>query len=210
MVHKTFISYKYSEAKNLRNRIIRHLGVDQTKYYQGETSESPNLTNEKTESIRHLLKEMIYDTSVMIVIISPNMKQSNWIDWEIEYALKSIKHGDHTSHSNGVVGVIMNDPDESWFRYTEKKPDGDMCYAYHSEYACEIINANRCNQKPKQYACETCGTVDSLTGSYISFVTEDNFISDPKRYIDNAFDKSCKIDEYEITKHIDKNHIATL
>lgn len=27
---------------------------------------------------------MIYSTSVTIVIISPHMKESNWIDWEIE------------------------------------------------------------------------------------------------------------------------------
>ena len=30
----------------------------------------------------------MYDTSVTIVIISPNMKKSKWIDWEIEYCLK--------------------------------------------------------------------------------------------------------------------------
>jgi hypothetical protein len=29
-----------------------------------------------------------------------------------------------------------------------------------------------------------------LTGSYISFVEEDDFLNDPQKYIDNAFDKS--------------------
>ncbi|WP_255286642.1 MULTISPECIES: TIR domain-containing protein [unclassified Bacillus (in: firmicutes)] len=32
----------------------------------------------------------MYDTSVTIIIISPNMKKSKWIDWEIEYNLKNI------------------------------------------------------------------------------------------------------------------------
>ena len=41
MAHKTFISYKYSEAQNLRDRIIKALG-DDASYYQGETSESPD------------------------------------------------------------------------------------------------------------------------------------------------------------------------
>lgn len=41
MAHKTFISYKYSEAKNLRDDIIDALGDDAT-YYKGETSDSPD------------------------------------------------------------------------------------------------------------------------------------------------------------------------
>lgn len=32
MAHKTFISYKYSDAKGLRDRIIESLGSDATYY----------------------------------------------------------------------------------------------------------------------------------------------------------------------------------
>lgn len=106
MAHKTFISYKYSEARDLRDDIITALGEDAS-YYQGETSDSPDLTDTSTENIKKKLKDMMYDTSVTIVIISPNMKKSKWIDWEIEYCLKSITRKDRTSHTNGVVGVIM-------------------------------------------------------------------------------------------------------
>lgn len=31
---------------------------------------------------------MIYSTSVTILVISPQMRESNWISWELEYALK--------------------------------------------------------------------------------------------------------------------------
>ena len=106
MAHKTFISYKYSEAQKLRNDIIDALGEDAT-YYKGETSESPDLTDTSTENIKKNLKDMMYDTSVTIVILSPNMKESKWIDWEIEYCLKDITRKDRTSHTNGVVAVIM-------------------------------------------------------------------------------------------------------
>ena len=44
MAHKTFISYKYSEAQELRDRIIKAFG-DDASYYQGETSASPDLTD---------------------------------------------------------------------------------------------------------------------------------------------------------------------
>lgn len=209
MAHKTFISYKYSEAKDLRDNIIQHLGED-AKFYKGETADSPNLTDETTEKIRKYLKDLIYDTSVMIVIISPNMKDCSWIDWEVEYALKNIKHEDRTSHSNGILGVIMNDPDEKWFRNKYYGQDGDENYNFNTEYVYDIISKNRSNQNPKEYSCEACKTISPLTGSYISFVTEDDFLSDPNLYINNAFDKSQKLDNYDITKIINKNHITTL
>ena len=106
MAHKTFISYKYSEAQGLRDNIIKKLG-DDASYYKGETSESPDLTDTSTENIKKNLTDMMYDTSVTIVIISPNMKKSKWIDWEIEYCLKNISRKNRTSHTNGIVGVIM-------------------------------------------------------------------------------------------------------
>lgn len=106
MAHKTFISYKYSEAQQLRNNIIDALGKD-ADYYEGETSSSPDLTDKKTETIKNKLKDMIFGTSVTIIIISPNMTDSDWIDWEIEYSLKEITRADKTSRTNGIVGVIM-------------------------------------------------------------------------------------------------------
>lgn len=78
MAHKTFISYKYSEARELRDKIIESLGEDAS-FYQGETSDSPDLTDTSTENIKRVLKDMMCDTSVTIVILSPNMKESKWI-----------------------------------------------------------------------------------------------------------------------------------
>ena len=37
MAHKTFISYKYSESRELRDRIIKAMGSDAA-YYTGEAS----------------------------------------------------------------------------------------------------------------------------------------------------------------------------
>lgn len=123
MAHKTFISYKFSEACNVRDKIIDALG-ENAKFYKGETSDSPDMSDLKTESIKENLKNMIYETSVMIVVISPDMKNSNWIDWEIEYCLKEMKRGDKTSHSNGLVGVIMDIGGYSWFKGERRHTDG--------------------------------------------------------------------------------------
>ena len=190
MAHKTFISYKYSEACSLRDRIINAMGEDAS-YYQGETSESPDLTDSSTENIKRNLRDMMFDTSVTIVIISPNMRQSKWIDWEIEYCLKKTTRKGRMSQRNGVVGVIMKvNGGYEWFKFETKSLDGCVVSGYQTGLVFPIINNNRFNQNPKKYSCPACKCVDALTGSYISFVEEDVFLSDIDQYIDNAFDKS--------------------
>lgn len=189
MAHKTFISYKYSEAQDLRDRIIESLGKDAS-YYKGETSDSPDLTDTSTENIKKNLKDMMFDTSVTIVIISPNMKESKWIDWEIEYCLKNITRKDRTSHTNGVVGVIMKvDGKYDWFKYSTTNSDNCIVSSYHDFKTFDIINKNRYNQDPKKYSCDKCKCVNALTGSYIAFVEEDDFLGNPIKYINNAYDK---------------------
>ncbi len=106
MARKTFISYKYSEAQDLRDRIVEALGEDAT-YYQGERADSPDLTDTSTENIKSSLTDMMYDTSVAIVVVSPNLKQSKWVDWEIEYCLKEISRKGRTSKTNGLIGVVQ-------------------------------------------------------------------------------------------------------
>lgn len=201
MAHKTFISYKYSEATRLRDAIIDRLGED-AQFYKGETSDSPDLTDTTTENIKRALADMMYDTSVTIVIISPNMKNSKWIDWEIEYSLKNITRKNRTSHINGVVGVIMEcDGGYGWFKTMSTNSDGCMVTSYDTGKVYKIINNNRFNQVPKVYKCEECKTVDGLTGSYIAYVEESSFLKDPQKYIDNAYDKSENdASGYEITK----------
>ena len=71
-------------------------------YYKGETADSPDLTDLKTETIKQHLRDMMYNTSVTIVIISPHMKESKWIDWELEYCLKKISRKERTSKRNGI------------------------------------------------------------------------------------------------------------
>ncbi len=202
MARKTFISYKYSESKNLRDKIIRSLGAD-SKYYEGETADSPDQTDRQTETIKENLKEMLFDTSVTIVIVSPKIIESNWIDWEIKYSLKEITRGESTSRINGIIGVIAkSNGSYDWVAKKEYKEDGCIGIYYDNSKFYEIIYKNRFNLKEEKYICEVCQTYSTLEGSYISFISEDNFLDNPKRYIENAYDKSQNIDKYRITKEI--------
>ncbi|BCS85028.1 TIR domain-containing protein [Prevotella herbatica] len=190
MAHKTFISYKYSEAQDLRDDIIKALG-DDAQYYKGETSDSPDLKDTSTSNIKKNLCDMMFDTSVTIVIISPHMKESKWIDWEIEYCLKNITRKERTSHTNGVVGVIMKfNGGYDWFTNHFINCHGAFVINYRNDYLYPIIYKNHFNSDPPQWHCPSCKTYDWLNGSYIEYINEDDFLSNPQKYINNAYDKS--------------------
>lgn len=184
MAHKTFISYKYSESRGLRDDIIDALGDDAT-FYKGETVDSNDMTDDKEETIKKALADMMYDTSVTIVILSPNMTDSDWIEWEIQYCLKKITRKNRTSQRNGVVAVIKKiNGDYSWFKY--KVNGGGI--NYYTDKIQKIISKNHFNSNPP--IKDSKGLWDWLNGSYIAYVEQDDFLNDPQKYINNAYDKS--------------------
>ena len=189
MAHKTFISYKYSEAKRLRDRIIAKLG-DNASYYQGETSESPDYSDRTTEYIKTKLKDMIRDTSVTIVILSPNIKLSKWVNWELEYSLREIPTYDKTSHTNGVVAVVQKQETYGLFDGYAWMKNSFGRWDYNS-----LLSIIRDNQNNKKYHSPNC-----LSNSYIDIVTEEDFLYNPSKYIEEAFTKSQNIFSYNVVK----------
>ena len=77
-----------------------------------------------------------------------------------------------------------------WFKYSVKNEDGHITNNYYEEKVFGLIKANRWNQNPPVYSCDKCKSVDALTGSYIAYVEEDEFLEHMDKYIDNAFEKS--------------------
>lgn len=190
MAHKIFISYKYSDVvedkgnNNLRDRIIAKLGAD-AKFYRGENGYSRDLSSYTADYIKKCLKDMIYDTSVTIVILSPNMKQSEWIEWEIEYSLKSITRADRTSHPNGIIAVVQKQ--NNWEGYAWLR----NFYSNWNTYLLpSIISKNMRNKK-------TYGSY-LLSNNYIDIITEDDFLRNPSKYIEEAYQKSRNIDNYNV------------
>ena len=200
MAHKTFISYKYSEAQELRDEILEALGDDAV-YYQGETADSPDLTDDATSTIKAKLTDMMYGTSVTIVVLSPQIRNSKWIDWEIEYCLKEISRNGRTSKTNGLVGIVHKvNGSCDWLVTTTPKADGCTVRNIDDTKLYSIINANRFNLGNKSYSCSNCQTYDALSASYMSIVDEHVFLQDPQRYIDNAFEKAEKSGDFDLTK----------
>ena len=87
------------------------------------------------------------------------------------------------SQRNGVVAVIKKvNGSYSWFKYSK----GDST-KYHMNKIQDIIAKNHFNSNPPQ---KVDGAYDWLNGSYITFVEEKDFLDNPKKYIDNAYEKS--------------------
>ena len=156
MGKKIFVSYKYSDddVKNLETgknsiardyvnkfeEVIKDSGDD---IYKGEEDDE-DLSNLEDDTIWEKLKTRIYDSSITVIFISPDMKESGkkdrdqWIPWEISYSLKEEsrqnKNGDSvTSHSNAMLGLVLPDNDNSYSYFLERKSCcGNQCILYHS------------------------------------------------------------------------------
>lgn len=190
MAHKTFISYKHSEAVGLRDAIINAMGDDAV-FYNGENGFSPNKSDDTDDTIWDYLKDMIWPTTVTIVILSPNMKESSWIPDEISYSLRKVSRDGKTSGRNGIVAVIQKYQNSyDWLIKHGTNCHGNPTISYRNELLFPIISMNHFNSEPKKVHCDECNTYDWDKGSYISYVQEETFLKDVNGYVEKAFQKS--------------------
>lgn len=200
MGRKVFVSYKYSDSERVkhyyRDKLIDLL-VGDGNFYEGETSDSPDLTDTTTDNIRRVLRDSIYQTSVTVVFISPSMHLSEWIPWEISYSLKTIKRASRNSRPNGVIGVILPDDFGKYSYFVNKNSCDNRVFT--DKLLPEIIKNNRFNIKVGGIQGDCGKTYNSDYGSYISFYEWDTFIDDYKNLIEIAIEKSTdKFEEYKV------------
>ena len=107
MGKKIFVSYKYADSdvrkitndyfhtdtvRDYVNKLEEKIG--KSDIYKGESDDN-DLSQLTDDSIWNQLKQKIYDSSITIVLISPNMKtlwkseKDQWIPQEISYSLKA-------------------------------------------------------------------------------------------------------------------------
>lgn len=208
MGNKIFISYKYSDdnvtqltnnlfvgygqakttARDYVDIIQKKLERDGIHINKGE-KDNESLAEFKTETIRSKLADKIFDSSVTIVLISPNMKDywksehDQWIPWEIAYSLKNKTRLDNRSKRNAILAVILPD------RY------GSYDYVNSSEFYFEIIQRNLNNLHTRYDAYKLR---NGCSNSYILRCNWDNFISNANGWINAAIEIRDKGDKYNI------------
>ena len=222
MGRKIFISYKYGDTS------VQHLsrngiwGITRVRDYVDELQEKlsstehlnkgeldgEDLSQFKDETIASKLRDKIYDSSITIVLISPEMKDSHlpendqWIPWEVSYSLKEVKRSDRTSRTNGVLAVVLPDSNGEYKYMLEAKsccPSG--CTLWHTNKLFSILKNNMFNKKVKERS-ETaqCDTVYKGYPSYIHMVRWDKFVSNIDWYINLAISIRDSINDYEVRK----------
>jgi len=184
MGRKIFVSYKYKDydVKSLPGATPPTWPCDYVDYiknnvladddiYKGENSDE-DISNWEDYQIWEHLKKKIYDSTVTIVLISPNMKEagkwqrSQWIPWEISYSLRETTRNDRTSHNNAILAVIL--------------PNEKGKYDYYDKNNLFPILKN------------------NIDNGYITVETWEDFVKYPNADIQEAIDSREKTPKYKI------------
>ena len=207
MGNKVFISYKYSDnsvqqlqqpnnlfhittARDYVDIIQSEFKRDGIHINKGE-KDNESLFDFKEETIRSKLADKIFDSSVTIVLLSPNMKddskpeEDQWIPWEISYSLRMKQRSDNISKRNAVLLVVL--------------PDiyGDYSYVKSSGFYFNIIQHNLNNIKSNS-SYTTYKLKNSCSKSYMLSCNWDKFISNPNGWIDAAIEIRDNESKYNI------------
>ena len=192
MGRKVFVSYKYADpsvapvlnsyhsyntttVRDYVDIIENRMGNTNCAYYKGERN-NQDLSYLSESMIWERLKDKIYDSSVTIVLISPNMRESykydkdQWIPWEISYSLRNQSRDGRTSHSNALLFVIL--------------PNMYGSYSYYQELS--LFKIMR----------------DNILNNYAEVVQWNSFNSNMEYYIDRAITKKNNVNTYDIVKTI--------
>lgn len=208
MGNKIFISYKYADdsvkqlpsasyhapttARHYVNIIQQKLERDGTHINKGEL-DNEDLSEFRDDTIRSHLARKIFDSSVTIVLMSPNMREfyvperDQWIPWEISYSLRLKRAGDNRSNRNGILLVYLPDL-FGQYNYNDGR--------YQAEFT--IIRRNQDNIKPFKN-----DPLLRLPASYFISCTWDQFLSQMHFWIANADRQRHFAERYDITIQVD-------
>lgn len=219
MGNKVFISYKYADSsvqqfpttslftpsttvRDYVDRMQSRLERDGVHINKGEL-DGEDLSHFRDETIQSRLTEKIFDSSVTIVLISPEMRErlknekDQWIPWEISYSLRLKRrrfNGDREQRSNrnGILLVCLPDRSGSYEYITQSSGYYGLEY---SNFFFQIIKNNLNNLKSSYNYLD-------LPKSYMIFCTWAQFQSQMNDWILKAGRLRFHADKYNITVQV--------
>ena len=238
--HKIFISYKYHDGgvfqritsyftnetitgnltpRDYVNVLETYIKEYSPHYYKAE-EDNASLKGLSEDRIWDILKKKIFDSTLTIVLISPNMKENGkadrdqWIPWEIQYSLglqqKKNSNGDLVrSNTNAMMAIVLPDRNGSYTYYFEQKTCcSSPCRLNKTNALFNILKNNTFNliNDPNKRNCDIGDMVyHGDMHSFISFYKWDDINN--KQGIENAikhaYDVLSNKDNYNICHEID-------
>ena len=224
---KIFVSYKYKDPnvwiepiaeyspgedtdylytpRHYVDKIIEKIGTDHI--YKGEQGDE-GMDDLSDDTIDSKLKQKIFDSSVTIVLISPNMRDKNipekdqWISREIAYSLRNKTRGDKSSKTNAVLAVALPDLNGKYNHAVIHQSCGVRSWQTNSFF--RIISSNMFNRWNKNHTiCNLCFGYHHHGDdhSYIHPVKWEDFISNYDGHINHVLALREKMDDdFDITR----------
>lgn len=165
------ISWPYDYVDYIQNEMMDKLGG----IYKGEKSDE-DISYLSDEQIWEHLKPKLYDSTVTIVLVSPNMKEPNrwqrsqWIPQEISYSVKLTTRGGKTSQRNALLVVVL--------------PDKNGNYDYYDKN--NLFPILR----------------DNITNGYAFVTTWSEFVKYPLTSVNYAIKNKGNVPDYKIVKSL--------
>lgn len=225
MGHKVFVSYKYWDfdvqdiypktyctARDYVDMLERRLGKENV--YKGE-KDGEDLSHLSEATIWERLKGRIYDSSVTIVLISKGMRESGkydrsqWIPWEVRYSLCEYSKDEVTSHTNGLIYVVLPDENGLYDYFIEHKTCcGQGCDSMNTDVIFSIMEGNLFNKKENHlHSCSYSDNLYSKMDSYAIVVKWKDFVDNDltmQLSIDNAYQRSLQKSEFKLCTKINR------
>lgn len=205
MGHEVFVSYKYSDGKVTKDHIMNAIGRS-GHIYNGEKGFCKLEVADST--LKKYLSDMIYGTTVTVVVISPEVIYSNWVEWEIRYSLENHTRNGRTNSRNGIVCVIQSRDEYKYDSFYGSRIVKNSNWAFDLYGNSKKINSFYLPNIIKNNMKGTFGTLGRYIGflddnesnvdinDYCIVVSESTFIKNPNKYIEEAYNRSNDYDNY--------------
>ncbi len=181
--------------------------------YKGEKSDE-DASHLSDSSIKSKLKDKLFDSTVTIVLLSPNMRdkskpqKNQWIPQEIAYSLRTQSRtktngNKYVSNTNGILAVALPDSNGSYNYVVQRMHCGVDSWYTGSLF--DVIKSNMFNRvKVNKEWCSSCFNYHHIGAdhSYIHPVRWCEFIENYQVYIDHSVDLMNKEEEFNLTKKI--------
>ena len=201
MARRVFVSFRFSDGEQYKEKLDSLFDSSVKVINCSEDVDRSNMTD---DTIRRYLYEKLSDTSVTIILLTPDALEykrkggriDDWTYDEVRYSLE-----DRTENrTNGIVAVYVPEARDALI-HTHKCVLCDReCSVTNIPNREHLFRKNMMNVKSAfaSHACHDKDIFDGDKDSYCSLVSWDEFVQDYGRYIDMAAEKRERRDQFDV------------